>query len=178
MVDLPEMAAWEPHTDPLLADYNMSCKSADDWRDWLQLRLQHRWCYGIHNLNDGLVGHISLRELDPPRSSRLGITIAAQYVNQRYGHDALGAFLDYYFGRLGFQELRLDVSGANLRARRVYQDLGFEQVESSWRLASPTERWGLVRDRARLRHFHRGRVRFFEMRLLAAEWRRVRATLA
>ena len=34
--DLPEIAGWEPHSDPLLAPYNLSIDSAAGWRHWLQ----------------------------------------------------------------------------------------------------------------------------------------------
>ncbi|MBN1933274.1 MAG: GNAT family N-acetyltransferase [Anaerolineae bacterium] len=167
--DLAEMRAWEPHQDPLLQDYNLSYETAAEWHSWLRHRLRHRWAYAIRNGGDVLIGHLSLRHLDVPRSSRLGFSIAAQYVDQGYGQDAMGAFLDYYYDTLSFEEMRLDVSGANPRARHLYQKLGFQEVGTFWREAP----WGAKPTPETRRHFRWGRIRFFEMRLTAIDWRRI-----
>jgi len=175
LADLPEMAAWEPHTAPLLRDYNLSISSPAGWRNWLQKRRRHRWLYAIRNQEGVLVGRLSLRHIDSPRSARLGITVAASYVNHGYGRAAMRAFLDYYFERLGFEEMRLDVSAVNLRARRLYQELGFRTLNSFWRTAPMDGDW--AREKRYRRHFRRGKMRFYEMRLSAREWWRVRASL-
>jgi RimJ/RimL family protein N-acetyltransferase len=175
--DLPEMAAWEPHPNPLLRAYNLHFDSPASWRHWLQKRLQHRWAYAIRSLEGDLVGHMSLRQIDHPRSARLGITIAADYVGRGYGRDAMCTFLDYFFGELGFEEMRLDVSGANLPARRLYQKLGFKQQYGFWLAASPAEERMSVRDKQMRRHFRQGKERYYEMHLRARNWRRVPASL-
>jgi diamine N-acetyltransferase len=169
--DLPEMRAWRPHEDPLLQDYNLSYETLSEWTSWLRHRLRHRWAYAIRNEDGVLVGHLSLRNLDIPHSSRLGISIAAQYIDRGYGMDAMIAFLDYYFDTLNFEEMRLDVSGANPRARHLYQALGFREVGSFWREAP----WGAQPTPETRRDFRWGRIRFFEMQLTASEWRRRRA---
>ena len=177
VADLPEMAAWEPHTDPLLRMYNLQFDSAANWRRWLARRSEQRWLYGIRSLEGVLIGHLSLRQLDPPRSARLGITLAAGHLGRGYGTDAVRIFLDYYFGGLGFEVMRLDVSGANIRARRLYRRLGFRQLGSFWQVASRAEDWSSVEDRQRLRHYRQGQVRYFEMRLRASGWQRIRGSL-
>jgi diamine N-acetyltransferase len=169
--DLAELSAWEQHTDPLLQDYNVSYDTATEWQSWLHHRLRHRWAYAIRNENGVLVGHLSLRNLDFPISSRLGLSIAPQFVDQGYGQDAMEAFLPYYFDRLNFAEMRLDVSGANRRARHVYLKLGFRDVGAFWREAP----WGAKPTPETRRHFRWGRIRFFEMRLTASEWIQIRA---
>lgn len=175
--DLPEIAAWEPFTDPLLHSYNLWFDSPAVWRRWLQGRLQHRWVYAIRNQAQILIGHMSLRHVDHPNTSRLGITIGASFMGNGYGVDTMQTFLDYYFGDLGFWEMRLDVSGANFNARRLYKRVGFGKLYEFWLSASVMGKWNEVRDKDRLRHFHRGKERFYEMRLTAKEWWRVRASL-
>jgi len=166
--DLPEVAAWEPHSDPLLAPYNLCIDSAAGWRRWLQRRRQDRWPYAIQSRDRVLVGHLSLRQIDHPRSARLAVTLAARYVNQGYGQDAMRAFLDYYFRGLGFEEMRLDVCGANPRARRLYQKLGFKQLNSFWMDASQVQDSDLPEEYRC--HWRRGKMRHFEMRLKGARW--------
>jgi diamine N-acetyltransferase len=171
VTDLAEMSAWEPHPDPLLEDYNIAHETAAEWYSWLRHRLQHRWAYAIRNDADVLIGHLSLRHLDFPHSSRLGFSIAAQYVERGYGQDAMRAFLGYYFDALRFEEMRLDVSGANPRARHLYQKLGFQDVGTFWREAP----WRAQPTAETRRHFRWGRIRFFEMRLTAKDWVRMYA---
>lgn len=169
--DLAEMRAWKPHRDPLLQDYNLAYETATEWQSWLRHRLRHRWAYAIRNRDGVLIGQLSLRHLDVPHSSRLGFSLAAQYVGQGYGRDAMEAFLSYYFDSLNFDEMRLDVSGANLRARHVYQKLGFQTVGSFWREAP----WGATPTVETRRYYRWGQIRFFEMQLSAREWRRIHA---
>lgn len=176
--DLPELASWEPHTDPILQSYNLHIESMASWRRWLQGRLQSRWAYAIRNVEGELVGHMSLRQIDHPRSARLGITIAAAFTGRGHGLDTLRVFLDYYFGDLGFREMRLDVSGANLRARRLYRKLGFRQLHSFWLTASYEDE-GILAQRAWMRsHIRQGKERYFEMSLTVNQWWDVRASLA
>jgi RimJ/RimL family protein N-acetyltransferase len=175
--DLPEMAAWQPHTNPLLQSHNVRCDSPTSWRNWLRRRLQTRWVYAIRNVERELVGHLSLRQINYPHSARLGITIAAERVGRGYGQDAMCLFLDYYFGQLGFEEMRLDVSGANLRARHLYQKLGFRQVYTFWLSASPGAVERLGGQEGTAQHFRKGKERYYEMRLRASQWWPVRASL-
>jgi RimJ/RimL family protein N-acetyltransferase len=62
----------------------------------------------------------------------LGIGFGQQYVSRGYGSEALRLFLDYYFNRLGFQRLVLDVAAINVRALRCYERCGFKRTGSSY----------------------------------------------
>jgi RimJ/RimL family protein N-acetyltransferase len=173
--DLPELAAWEPHRNPLLASYNLHFDSMAGWRRWLQARLQTRWPYAIRNSDQELVGHLSLRQIDHPRSARLGITIGAAFTGRGYGQDSMYTFLDHYFGDLGFNEMRLDVSGANMRARRLYRKLGFRQLHSFWLSATYHDlgaQGAWVRN-----HLRNGKEQYYEMSLTVNQWWDVRASL-
>jgi RimJ/RimL family protein N-acetyltransferase len=89
----------------------------------------------------------------------------------------MNTFLDHYFGELEFEEMRLDVSGANLPARHLYRKLGFQQLYSFWLAAPYSGKWKSTQEKRIRRHFHAGKERFFEMRLRANDWRRLRASL-
>jgi RimJ/RimL family protein N-acetyltransferase len=118
-----------------------------------------------------------LRQIDYPRSARLGITIAAAFTRRGYGQNALCVFLDHYFGDLGFEEMKLDVSGANLPARYLYQKLGFERLYSFWLSASYSQDEMLLQGEWVRRHLRNGKEQYFEMRLRANGWWRVRDSL-
>jgi len=171
--DLPDMDHWRSHTNPHLMEHNLSFATPAHRENWLRKRLWNRWAYAIRNLDGVLVGHFSLRDMDIPRSSRLGIGLAAQHVGYGYGGDALRIFLDYYFAELAFREMRLDVSSANAGAHRLYLKLGFAEVGNFWRRSPAGVDWGYP-DEPNCR---KGKVRFFEMHLKAREWGRVYASL-
>lgn len=174
--DLGEMAAWRPHSSAILQSHNVRCDSPAGWRNWLRKRMQTRWVYAIRSQQNELIGHLSLRQINYPQSARLGITIAADWIDRGYGQDAMHVFLDYYFDQLGFQEMRLDVSGANPRARHIYQKLGFTELYSFW-LAAPYNVDELLAQPQVAQHFRMGREQYFEMRLRARQWRPARAAL-
>ena len=164
--DLGEMLRWQQFTDPLLRDYNVPFRNLANGERWLRLRLQERWAYSIRNLAQALVGHMSLRQLDPPYTSRLGIGMAPEFVGRGYGQDTMRVFLDYYFDMLGFREMRLDVSALNPRALHLYRTLGFRERGHFWRSA-PVGFVTPVKDPAAVR---RRQIRFIEMSLRASEW--------
>ena len=84
------------------------------------------------NLVDGLAAAGHEARILRRESSRLGIGFGEQYVSQGYGSEALLLFLRYYFRRLGFERMVLDVAAINLRALRLYERCGFERVGSSY----------------------------------------------
>ncbi len=134
--------------------------------------------WAVELFSGQLVGRISLREIEHGRqSARLGISIAQPYVGQRLGTEALGLFLAYYFGTLGYQRMLLDVAAFNLRAVRCYQRLGFVTIGSEWRHAGNDPVLRLLDDQQyqHLRpYFRRNRfdtqVEFYEMELTREAW--------
>lgn len=135
-------------------------------RDW-------RW-YTILDQDEIMVGELALRELDETRrSARLGIHLRSDRLGQGYGTDALLAFLHYYFLRLRFAVLHLDVAESNIRAIRVYERCGFrvagrfDRLDRSGRdvFSDPD-----LREEQRYFRKRQGRIyaRFLEMRLTRA----------
>ncbi len=162
IADLHAMAAWPRFSDPLDADWNWPhelneqgmldlffvIRSADPKRhEWTILTKQ-----GI------IVGYVGLRETDQTdRSARLGIGFGQPYIGQGYGYEALSAFLDAAFSTLQFRCIRLDVGMPNLRARRLYDRLGFRETYTFWRDVGPATDWTFLDDAEydEVRHFFR-----------------------
>lgn len=137
-----------------------------------------RRAWAIDDLQDMLIGRISLRDIEQRSGrARLGISLAAPYVGQGLGTEALRVFLDYFFGELQFQTMVLDVAAFNRRAVRCYERLGFAVVSSDWRRTSAGRCSSLLSDPAQTEmhpHFRRDRqgvwVEFYEMELTCNAW--------
>lgn len=99
--DVDEIARWRPYTDPLLLSYNLPIQSPAE-RDWWFLSRSGdstRREFVVETVPNGaigrvIVGRIGLREINTQGSARLGIAIAAEYMNQGYGTEALAGFLE------------------------------------------------------------------------------------
>lgn len=171
---------WPSYNDPFESIWNLPRNyswNGDGWYNGFDTGSMRR-SWAVEDRRGRLIGRISLREIDERKSqARLGITIGAPFVSMGFGTDALMLFLDYYFTRLGFEAMVLDVAAPNIRAVRCYDRLGFSRVGSDWRSA------GVVFDRnvlaqscyAGLRSFFREgarglEVEFYEMQLRKAEW--------
>ncbi|MBN1317911.1 MAG: GNAT family N-acetyltransferase [Anaerolineales bacterium] len=169
--DLRDLMGWDRFKDPLLQDYNLPFSTIIGGRNWLKSRLEQRWAYAVRNADRILIGHLSLRNIHYPRSSRLGISIGPPYVNQGYGLDTLRTFLDYYFEDVGFKEMKLDVCLANQRAIHLYTKLGFKIISNFWRQAP-------LNAKAEYGTFIKNnKIRFEEMRLESTDWTANRETL-
>lgn len=147
--DLDKMAQWPAFPDPL-----------DRMWDWPRL-LQDQQMLGILWFTRGLdptrtewtitqhdstvTGYLSLRDIDhAKRSSWLGLGFGAPYIGQGYGSEAMQALLAWYFGQLGFAELRLDVARHNTRALHLYQRLGFQKVRDFWQAPDLPQDWSFL----------------------------------
>lgn len=178
--DLDAMDLWRPFSDPLTRLWNIP-RSTSLGRDlWFVMHGSdptRRW-YAIERRQDHtLLGTLSLREIEAPASARLGIGLGSDYVDQGYGSEALSTFLPYYFLRLGFQRMVLDVAAANLRAIHVYDKLGFRRTGYHYRnvpeetdlsfLQNPAYRPILPYFR---RHFGKMQLQFLDMALERGDW--------
>ncbi len=147
--DLEVMASWAPFTDPLDRVWNwpqqlrangtldmfFASQSTDPTRAaWTILeRVDHRM---------QVAGLLQLKQIQHAESSaELGIALGASWIGCGYGREALAAFLPAYFGVLKFSLLRLEVSLANRRARRLYETLGFGESSRFWRYAGSAEEY-------------------------------------
>lgn len=131
------MARWPRFADPLyrLFDWPQRSETSDDL--WFQqlLRDETRVYFSIDDEVGHLIGRISLREIEDQESARLGIGFAPDAVSKGYGTEALQVFLRYYFLKMGFQRMVLDVAAANERAVRCYKRCGFKSVSTHYQYA-------------------------------------------
>ena len=169
--------AWPPYHDPLESIWNLPRQGSGPWGSGLEFSAARR-TWAVDDLAGRLMGRISLREVDQRQSSaRLGVTFGAPYVGRGLGSEAMMLFLDYYFSDLGFELMLLDVAGANQRAVRCYERLGFTAVGNDWRCTGSSFDHRLL-DEQRYRHirqfFRQGPrcfdTQFFEMQLYKNEW--------
>ncbi len=147
--DLEAMAAWAPFTDPLDRVWNWPqqlrangtldlffvSQASDPARAaWTILER------GEHRMQ--VAGLLQLKQIrQAEKSAELGIALGASWIGRGYGREALAAFLPAYFGALKFDVLRLEVSLANTRARRLYEALGFGESSRFWRYAGTVEEY-------------------------------------
>ncbi|HNR97032.1 MAG TPA: GNAT family protein [Anaerolineae bacterium] len=178
--DLDAMELWPPFSDPLNKLWNIP-RSSSLGRDlWFVMHGSdptRRW-YAIERREDrSVIGTLSLREIEAPASARLGIGLGSAYVDQGYGSEALSLFLPYYFRRLGFQRLVLDVAAANQRAVHVYDKLGFRLTGSHYRNVPEETDLSFMQEPAYChllpyfrRHFGRTQLLFLDMALERRDW--------
>ena len=133
--DVDRWLAWGPHTDPLYSSYtptSMDGAMRDAWYDDLVHR-QGQWPFAIEDRERRLIGRLFLRHIRRREgTSVLGIDLAPSALGQGCGTDALRAFLDYYFGPVGFQKMYLSVAAHNPRALRLYENCGFRRFNTHW----------------------------------------------
>jgi RimJ/RimL family protein N-acetyltransferase len=131
--------------------------------DLLDHHARDRWFFVICRLDDQRpVGSLDLRDIGLTNGGAgLGIVIGDPAdTSQGYGSDALGVLLEFGFGELRLERIWLEVFDFNVRARHVYERLGFVQ-EATFRHAE----------------FHGGRYLDIQrMAILRDEWAGRRAT--
>lgn len=179
--DLEQMESWRPFSDPLYNLWNIP-RSTPLSRGLLGLMPYSsdptRLWFVIERRADGqVIGTISLREIVRHISARLGISLGADFVDQGYGSEALRLFLPYYFHRLGFQRLFLDVAATNRRAIHVYEKFGFRRTGSHYRYIPEHEDLSfLQQERYRdlqvyfRRHLGQMQLLFYDMVLERSNW--------
>lgn len=133
--DVDKRQAWPPHADPLYSHNDprpMSNRERDFW--FLERRSSGTYkMFAIDDFHGNLVGWLTLRNINLQLStSVLGIALNPDWMDVGYGTDSLMAFLGYYFGDMGFREMRLDVAAFNGRAMRSYEKCGFRYIGQHW----------------------------------------------
>jgi RimJ/RimL family protein N-acetyltransferase len=127
--DVYERCEWGEYDSKLLAYYTFSIKT-----DHEKKALYNRWksmkrlWYAIELIDDGtLIAILSLRDIKKlVKSSRLGLVVKPEYINQGYGTEIVDGFMRYYFKNMGYRTLCLDAAQYNKRALWVYKKCGFK----------------------------------------------------
>jgi RimJ/RimL family protein N-acetyltransferase len=180
--DLDALADLPRYPDPLDDDWNWPhALRANGTADFFFLGRScdpNRAEWTISLSSGQIIGHIGIRDIErEQRSARLGMGLGSPYVGQGYGHEALRTFLDSFFGPLELEQMLLDVRAHNVRARRLYERLGFRETSSYWQIAGTREecaflsapRYDAIRDDFRLGQQH-VLVRCLAMSLRSADW--------
>ncbi len=127
--DLERRLKWKPYPDPLYSHYNMPQMTEEQKEAWFLKRkndLAARW-WSIDDPGDQLVGFICLYKIEPKsKTAWLGIYLGYEFTDQGRGTDAILILLKYYFEKMQFEQLFLDVASHNKRAIRCYLKCGFE----------------------------------------------------
>ncbi len=176
--DVDALHALRPHTDPLLARYNLPAETEQERDLWFAIRTGDpaRREYVITTVSGQFIGRIGLREVDGRGGARLGIGLGAEFLDQGYGTEALTGFLNWYFGEGGFARLALDVATMNPRAIHVYEKLGFRRLTERAEPADENTAAFLNDPRSEpvRRHFRytddKIYTLFYEMELTCNEW--------
>jgi len=88
-----------------------------------------RETFGIYDENDEYIGTVELYDIRGTVAT-LGIIIGEKtHWGRGYGPEAVGALLDYGFGRLGLERVRLTTFEDNPRAQAAFRKVGFEEEE-------------------------------------------------
>ncbi len=74
------------------------------------------------------IGFISVSDIDKDNhKAQIGMLIGEKdFWDRGYGSDSLVTLLDHLFGQQGFNRIGLEVFEYNLRAKKVYEKIGFE----------------------------------------------------
>jgi len=175
--DVDAWQAWPDYDDPLLigtSPRRMAAEQRSRWFDDITHR-QRQLPFAVEDEHGHMIGRIFLRHVRRDEGSAvLGIDLHAGFLSQGYGTEALAAFLQHFFGEMGFARMLLSVAAHNERARRCYESLGFKTGGSHWDAHLGPD---ISRDPkfAAVRHlFRRGPLGleslFYDMRLDRAEW--------
>lgn len=126
--DVKKMQHWGEYSDLRLLHYNFDYNTKEDFVRWYKSKrkLLRRYIYGIF-LGDQLVGFITLKKINWIfRTAFFGISIDANYSNQKIGQQALKIFTEYVFEKFKMREIHLKVAAFNIRAQVVYKKMGFK----------------------------------------------------
>lgn len=179
LADLEEMNTWPESEDPRYRLFDWPIVSPEQNEFWFNNLLLDptRVYYAVEDKSGRLIGRISLREIRPHWSARLGIGFGPAFVGQGYGTEALQVFLRYYFEVLGFERMVLDVAAINERAIRCYRRCGFKKVGEAYRGVYESDNLDFLNEQAYRplkRFFKLGRNRremlYYDMVLEKRDW--------
>lgn len=166
--DLAERILWPPYADPFFTHLNYNLTTFVEREAWILPRMVNsgRLYFAMEDEEGHFVGEMSLRDVDPEaKATRLGIHLASHKVSQGYGREGMEALLSYYFGRMKWKIMFLDVAAYNFRAIRLYENLHFEHLAPFWRHSSVDSNAHIWTDNryANVRRFFRKNGSFIEV---------------
>lgn len=178
--DIAKRLKWKPYPDPLYAHYNPGEMTEAQKKEWcLKRKKDPRMLYlAIDNLKEELLGFLNIYDLDwENKKAKLGIYLGYEYTDKGYGTGAIKTLLPYYFEKMKFKELYLDVAALNKRAIRCYLNCGFEFFRTKFQKHDPRNKidvFGDERFKDIRKYFKKEGeellVQFEEMRITEEMW--------
>ncbi|MDP2960140.1 MAG: GNAT family N-acetyltransferase, partial [candidate division Zixibacteria bacterium] len=149
-------------------------------REWYHKRKKDpKMLYlAIDNLKGELLGFLSLYDINwDDKKAKLGIYLGYEYIDKGYGTEAIKTLLPYYFERIRFRELYLDVASLNRRAIRCYLKCGIELAGTKFNKHDPRSKIDIFGDERfkDIRKYFKKEgeeilVQFEEMRITEKMW--------
>ncbi len=177
--DLDQIQTWRPFHNPLSPTWNLRWYGEADMNNWIRgyENDPSRLMFAVA-LHDGqVIGRLSLRQIRPGQSAVLGIALGAPWVSHGYGTEILQGFMPFYFNKLGFQVLRLDVAAPNMRAVRCYEKVGFVKTGESFRSVTAMDARAFMETPEYAAHpqflrrrFGQNMMLFYDMELSRERW--------
>lgn len=128
-----ELNNWANYDDPRLSGYNYGNLTNFEINFWYNSICSPRKRYfAVRKIEDDrFIGFVGLKNYNPlSKRALLGIVFDANYVSCGYGYDAMILLLYYFFKKIKFKELNLEVNLFNERALNLYKKLGFKETGS------------------------------------------------
>jgi diamine N-acetyltransferase len=147
--DIDKRLAWKEYPDPLYSHYNPANLSQREREQWyLKRKHDPDMVYlAIDNRQGQLVGFICLNRIEAlAKTLWMGIFFGHEFTNKGYGTDALLTLAKYYFERIGFEKMFLDVASHNKRAIRCYLKCGFKFFRTKYNKSDPRSKLDIFGD--------------------------------
>lgn len=180
--DINKRLRWKSYPDPLYFHYNFGEMTEPQKKAWyLKRKKDPRTLYlSIEKPEGELIGFLSIYDLDrEKKKGMLGIYLGYEYTDKGYGTEAIRTILPYYFEKMKFKELYLDVATLNQRAIKCYLNCGFEFFRTEFHKHDPRGKIDIFGDERYedIRKYFRKEgeeilVQFEEMRITEEMWRR------
>jgi len=179
--DIDKRLRWKPYPDPLYFHYNFGDMTEAQKKAWyLKRKKDPRMLFlAIDGPEGELLGFLNIFDLDwENKKAELGIYLGYEYTDKGYGTETIKTLLPYYFEKMKFKELYLDVAALNKRAIKCYLNCGFEFVRTEFHRHDPRSKidiFGDERYKDIRKYFKREGeellIQFEEMRITAEMWK-------
>jgi len=147
--DINKRLKWKPYLDPLYAHYNLREMTEAQKKEWcLKRKKDPLMLYlSIDSLEGELLGFLNIYDLDwENKKAKLGIYLGYEYTDKGYGTEAIRTLVPYFFEKMKFKELYLDVVALNQRAIKCYLNCGFEFVRTKFNKHDPRSKIDIFGD--------------------------------
>ncbi len=183
--DIDKRLKWKPYPDPLYAHYNYGEMTEAQKKTWyLKRKKDPRMLFlAIDDLEGELLGFLNIFNLDwDNKKAELGIYLGFEFTDKGYGTEAIGTLLPYYFEKMKFRELYLEVASLNKRAINCYLKCGFEFSKTKYNQHDPRNTIDIFGDELykNVREYFKQEgdqilVQFEEMRITEDIWKKKQA---